>query len=103
MTALVLALCVVFGIAAGLSNSALLAFAPLLASVCAMLAMALREKSLHAALGAGAFLAAAASFLAGGQTGFLLFSAAGLLGVASDSRVAGQRQTRSLAAIRGPR
>lgn len=101
VAALVLSLCVVAAIAAAMNSSAALAFAPLFAAVCAILVVALRERSLYAGLGAGAFLAAAASFMAGGQTGFLLFSAAGLLGIASDPNIAGPRQTRRLA-IRGP-
>ncbi len=79
---LVLLACLVFALFAAASGEALAAFAPLFASVCAMLAMAIRRRQIHAGLGALCFLAAAASFMADARMGLALFSAAGLIGVA---------------------
>lgn len=78
---LVLLFCFACGLLAATSGEALAAFAPLFASVCVLLVLALRHKQLYAALGALAFLAAAASFMADARVALALFSAAGLIGV----------------------
>jgi Na+/phosphate symporter len=74
------------GIFAAATNAIFVAFAPLFACLCAMLALAARHarqtRALYAAVAALALLAAAASFMTGtqGRTAFALFSAAGLMG-----------------------
>jgi len=81
----ILCVALIAGLFAAMTGEAAAAFAPLFASVCAMLAMALRRRNIHAGLGALAFLAASASFLSDTQSARMalaLFSAAGLIGVA---------------------
>lgn len=81
------------GIAAAATGLVFVAFAPLFACLCAMLALAARHASLYALLTALALLAAAASFLTvDGRIAFALFSAAGLMGTASAARVEKKRR-----------
>ena len=78
---LVLFVCLLCGLFAAMSGEALASFAPLFASVCALGVMAIHKKQFYAGIGALAFLAAAASFMADARMGVALFSAAGLIGV----------------------
>jgi hypothetical protein len=88
---LALVLAAVCGLAAATTNARVLALAPLIAAVAAMVLIALTGPVAARAHGAQA-VAAALSFLAGGclpalggtfaQPGLMLFSSAGLLGVA---------------------
>ncbi|HEY1630459.1 MAG TPA: hypothetical protein VGF56_04050 [Rhizomicrobium sp.] len=83
------------GIMAAATGMTFVAFAPLFACLCAMLALAARHASLYALLTALALLAAAASFMTeDGRTAFALFSAAGLMGAArvSAARVEEKRR-----------
>jgi hypothetical protein len=85
-----LLLALVCAMGAAMSGMEVLSFAPLSASVFAMLALSLRRwrleqrGPLHAVIAALCFLVAAASGASGdaaGRTGLALFSAAGLLGI----------------------
>jgi hypothetical protein len=102
LATLVLLLALICGLFAAMTGEALAAFAPLFASVCAMLAMAARKKQIYAGIGALAFLAAAASFMAGGaHMALALFSAAGLIGVSlsSGAEIAAKRKRAAALAI----
>jgi hypothetical protein len=90
LVATILAAVSVAGIAAAATGIAILAFAPLLFSVIAMIAMSLRGfsdgrgRAMQTIAGACALLAGASAFAAGGvgaEPALLLFSAAGLLGL----------------------
>jgi hypothetical protein len=96
----VLALAAAAGIFAAATGAVFVAFAPLFACLCAMLALAARyiraakTQALYAGLSVLALLAAAASFMTpDGRTAFALFSAAGLMGtaLASNRRVEHKR------------
>jgi hypothetical protein len=90
VSALLLCLSAVAGPASALLSDPLLAFAPVFASICAILAIGFRVWRKRARAPVQAFLsalsigAAAAGFMNGGSSGrtaFALFSAAGLLGL----------------------
>ena len=87
---LLLLLALTCAMAAAMSGAEVLSFAPLSASVFAMLALSMRRwrlerrRPLHGIIAALCFLVAAASGASGGEagrTGLALFSAAGLLGI----------------------
>jgi hypothetical protein len=107
---LFLSLALVCAIGAAMTGVEVLSFAPLSASVFAMLALSLRRwrieqrGPLHAIIAASCFLVAAASGASGGaagRTGLALFSAAGILGISlalarrSNATVA-QKRTKDL-------
>jgi hypothetical protein len=83
----VLVLSCLAGLAAAATGEAFIAFAPLVASVCAALALCVRHwrtdtrAPLQVCAAALALLAGAAAFESGGRTAFALFSATALLGV----------------------
>jgi hypothetical protein len=95
----VLGIAAAAGIFVAATGAAFVAFAPLFAGLCAILALAARHvraarmQAGYAALAAFALLAAAAAFLTGveGRTAFALFSAAGLMGAALAASSSGQR------------
>jgi hypothetical protein len=119
IAALLLSLALVCAIAAAMSGLEILSFAPLAASVFAMLALSARRWRLqkrvpfHAIIAALSFFVAAASGASGGtmgRTGLALFSAVGILGISlalvrrSNAPVAEQRgKDLRFAAIGGQR
>ncbi|HXL98981.1 MAG TPA: hypothetical protein VN932_03555 [Rhizomicrobium sp.] len=102
-----LALCALAGIVAAATGMIFIAFAPLFAGVCAMLALCTRywrrQGSINAIVAALALLAGAAAFMAANRTAFALFCAAGLMGVSlasvRPSRRAVEREPATLDAV----